>query len=310
MRAIILRSAFALACLAPAAPPAVAQGADQERAQRFESIPWEAGPTRGDLGDQAEVRVPAACRFTQADGARTFMELTENPPDGSERGVIVCPDSAETSLWFVVFSYSDMGYVKDDERDQLDADKILASLREGTDAGNRERRDRGWETITLEGWVRPPYYDTLTNNLTWATMLSGEQGGRSVNHSVRLLGRGGVMYVDLVIDPEQMTSALPVFDSIIATYTYKSGHRYAEWRQGDRVAAYGLTALIAGGAGAVAAKTGLLAKFWKAILAFLAAAWKLVLAVVAAIGVALKRLFGRRESAAESSPPTETGRPT
>ena len=306
MRAPVLRCAVAFAALAFVAPPVMAQGPAPQ--SPFEAIPWEAGPTRGDLGDQAEVAVPEGCRFTRADGAQTFMELTQNPPTGAERGIIICPDAAHDSYWFVVFSYNDMGYVKDDERDQLDADKILASLREGNEEGNRERRDRGWETLTLEGWVRPPYYDTLTNNLTWSTMIAGETGGRTVNHSVRLLGRGGVMYVDLVIDPEQATTAVPVFDSVIvAGYGYRTGHRYAEWRQGDKVAAYGLTALIAGGAGAVAAKTGLLAKAWKLIVAFVAAAWKLLVAAVAAIGVGLKRMLGRKDPATSPSAPGGPG---
>lgn len=287
MYPMLPRCALLLAFLLPAARAAMAQGGDQERASRFQSIPWEAGPTMGNLGEQAEVRVPEGCQFTQAPGARTFMELTENPPSGAERGVVICADRARDSYWFVVFSYSAMGYVKDDEKDQLDADKILASLREGTEEGNRERRSRGWETITLEGWVRPPYYDSQTNNLTWSTTVAGETGGKSVNHSVRLLGRGGVMNADLVMDPDQVTTAMPMFDGIVAGYGYKTGHSYAEWRQGDKVAKYGLTALIAGGAGVIAAKTGLLGKLWK-----------LLVAAGAALVIGLKKLFGRNEPAA------------
>ncbi len=47
------------------------------------------------------------------------------------------------------------------------------------------------------------------------------------------------------------------------------------------MAEYGLTALVAGGAGVVAAKTGLLAKFWK-----------FIVAGVVAIGAFFKRIFG------------------
>ena len=46
---------------------------------------------------------------------------------------------------------------------------------------------------------------------------------------------------------------------------FKAGSRYAEFGQGDKIAAYGLTALVAGGAGAALAKSGLLSKMWKAI---------------------------------------------
>ena len=46
---------------------------------------------------------------------------------------------------------------------------------------------------------------------------------------------------------------------------------YSDFRAGDKVAEYGLATLVAGGATAVAAKTGLLAKLWKLIAAGIAA---------------------------------------
>jgi uncharacterized membrane-anchored protein len=61
------------------------------------------------------------------------------------------------------------------------------------------------------------------------------------------------------------------------------------------MAGYGLTALVAGGAGVAAAKTGLLAKLLKPIVAFLIAAKKLLIAVVVGVAAWLKSLFRRKE---------------
>ena len=108
------------------------------------------------------------------------------------------------------------------------------------------------------------------------------EGGRTVNHSVRLLGRGGVMHADLVTTPEQLAALVPTFNTMIGGYTYSAGYKYAEWRSGDKVAAYGLTALVAGGAGVALVKSGLLVKFWKLI----------VIGFAALVG-ALKRLWSR-----------------
>ena len=63
------RFALLFACFALAAGSAAAQGGDEELARRFQSIPWQAGPAAGDLGEQAEVQVPNGCRFTAARGA-------------------------------------------------------------------------------------------------------------------------------------------------------------------------------------------------------------------------------------------------
>ena len=266
--------------------------ASQVRAQdsandAFDKIPWEPGPILGELGPEAQVAVPDDCLFTGGDGTRQFMELTENPTNGNERGTVLCrilkADGETESTWFAVFEFDDSGYVKDDEKESLDADAILASLKEGNEHGNRERKERGWDAIYLDGWQRAPHYDEKTSNLTWATRLHNDQGGQTLNHSVRLLGRGGVMSVDLVVSPEHYEAALPVFHAVVGDFRYKSGHTYAEWREGDRIASYGLTALVAGGAGVALAKSGLLQKFGKAIL----------LALAGAVAAVRKFFFGK-----------------
>jgi len=269
-RSMICRLAVCLALLPAAA------------AAQLDKIPWAKGPTKGVLGAEATITVPASCLFTGMDGVKAFLEATQNNASGNERGVLLCPANGTNDTWFVLFSYDQSGYVRDDEGASLDADAILESVRRGTDAGNRERKRHGWGTLTVEGWATKPFYDRATNNLTWAITAHDNEGGRTVNHSVRLLGRGGVMHADLVTTPEQLAVLVPTFNTMIGGYTYSSGYKYAEWRSGDKVAAYGLTALVAGGAGVALVKSGLLVKFWKLI----------VIGFAALVG-ALKRLWSR-----------------
>ncbi len=260
-------------------------------------IPWQEGPVTGQLGDIARIEVPEGFRFTGRDGVRRFMELTQNPVTGDELGVLVSPAGPDDQTWFVIFEFNPIGYVKDDEKGTLDADAILKSLKAGNERGNDERRKRGWATLDLLGWSTPPRYDPVTNNLTWAIRASSE-GSEVINHSVRLLGRRGVMDADLVLGPTQVTTAVPEFDRLLTGFEFAPGNRYAEWVKGDKVAAYGLTALVAGGVGAAAAKSGLLGKLWKL----------LVLGAVA-LAAAFKRLaaalFGSRDPRPEPSAPAQ-----
>lgn len=271
----------------------------------IDRIDWAAGPVKGRLNDVAEVGVPSGCRFTDAKGAKEFMVLTENPPSGHEAGVVLCSDAGEKKdYWFVVFEYDASGYVKDDEKAKLDQRKILKTLQDGTEAGNDERRERGWEEIEVVGWQAAPFYDDRTHNLTWATRIRAKGGTEeSVNHSVRLLGRGGVMNVDLVASKEQYANVLGTFTEMLDEYEYVSGSRYAEWRQGDKVAKYGLTALIAGGAGAAAMKLGLFGKLWKLVLGIVLALKKLVIVAIAGAAAFVKKLFGKKK---EDEPPPAT----
>jgi uncharacterized membrane-anchored protein len=291
MRSTVCRWAIAAFVSFAAAPNLMAQDADEEELRRrFQSIRWEAGPLMGKLGREAQVEVPEGCRFTAAAGTKTFMELNENPVSGDERGTILCRGQDEDSgTWFVVLTYRASGYVKDDERESIDADQLLTTLRQGNKAGNEERRRRGWETLEIDGWQRPPYYDEKTNNLTWGIRIISASGDTTINHSVRLLGRGGVMEVELVAGPAVAEEAMPEFASILSGFGYVAGQRYSEWRAGDKVAEYGLTALVAGGAAAAAAKSGLLGKLGKGVIA-------LAVAAVAGLKNLVGRIFGRKST--------------
>ena len=283
--------ALATAAIVLTVLPLNAHAQEQQGESIWESIPWAQGPIVGQLGTEAQVKVPAGCLFTGLNGMKKFMEMTQNPLEGNERGVVIC--EAETNPWFVIFAYDPSGYVRDDEGGKLDSDAILSSIRRGTEAANRERRKRGWSTLEVEGWTTEPHYDQKTNNLTWALTGRTSDNERNVNHSVRLLGRGGVMHLDLVSDPEHFAAVVPKFNALVTGFEYSAGHKYAEWRQGDRVAEYGLTALVAGGAGVALVKSGLLAKFWKVIVLGFAA-------LFGAIKSLWAKITGRRGEAPQS----------
>lgn len=237
------------------APEAIAEGGVIE----VPGVDWKTQGV-GDLGGQAEIAIPEGFVFTDDSGTRTLMELMQNPVTGSERGFLAPADLS----WFLVFEFDKSGYVKDDEKNELDADAILSAIREGQEVGNKARREQGWPELEIKGWFQEPHYNEQTHNLEWATVHTSE-GKEGINFNTRLLGREGVMEVVLVGDPAQMDQILPHYQDILKGFQYKQGHRYSEFRKGDKVAAYGLAALAAGGATVMAAKAGLLAKFWKAI---------------------------------------------
>jgi uncharacterized membrane-anchored protein len=243
--------------------------------QSNKNIDWQDGPTTGKLGDVAQISVPRGYRFTGKQGTQKLLELTQNPSNGKELGALIPVVEKGEDVWFVVFEFDDSGYVRDSEKDRLDSDAILKSIQEGTEEANKVRAQRGWTAVHVTGWSKKPYYDPRTHNLTWAVLASSQEQGKSeapsVNYSVRLLGRGGIMKADLVLSPNQVDQTLPQFDNALNGYTFLPGQTYGDWRSGDKVAKYGLTALIVGGTAAAAVKTGFLLKFWKLIVAAFAA---------------------------------------
>jgi uncharacterized membrane-anchored protein len=188
----------------------------------------------------------------------------------------------------VYFEYDDSGYVKDDDKDKLDAAKLLKAIKAGNDEGNKERKRNGNPPLIIVGWEQEPKYDEKTHNLTWAIRATSE-GQPILNYNTRLLGRKGVMEVVLVCDPENLATILPTFSGLLGDYKFNTGESYAEYKPGDKVAKYGLGALVLGGAAVGAAKFGLLGP----VILFFKKAWKLVIIGLVAVAAMFKKILNK-----------------
>jgi uncharacterized membrane-anchored protein len=256
---------------------------------------WSKGPTKAKMQQVAELDVPAGYAFLDGKDARTILKAMGNFPTDQEVGFL-----APTSMvWFVVFEFDPVGYVKDDDKDKLDADKMLASVKKGTEHANKEREKMGVAPLNIIGWDQPPHYNAETHNLEWSIRAESE-GEAVVNHNTRLLGRRGVMRVTLVGDPKELAAAMPDFKNVLAGYTFQTGNTYAEYKQGDKIAKYGLAALVVGGAAVGAAKLGLFA--WLAVV--LKKGFKVVIIAVVAVAVAIKKFFGKLFGGGRNQSPT------
>ncbi len=249
------------------------------------------GPGLGQLGKVAQIEVPAGFVFLDAPATRAMIKQRGDRVSGEETGFL----QSTNGDWAAYFEFSAIGYVKDDDKDQLDAAKLLDSYRKGTAEGNKDRDAAGRPPIEIVGWDQEPKYDPATQNLTWC-LRATSAGQAFVNFNTRLLGRKGVMKVVLVCDPQDLGRALPAFHGVLASHKFQTGESYAEYKAGDTVAKYGLGALVLGGAAVGAAKLGLLGP----VILFFKKAWKVVIVVVVvAIGVfrkLLSGLFGKKES--------------
>jgi uncharacterized membrane-anchored protein len=241
------------------------------------------GPATVDLGrDVATITVGEEYIFIDAENTRKLMKALGNPPSNAELGTIIPKSEAE---WFIVFEYFETGYVQDDEGKSLNADKLFDSIRRGTEQSNAERKALGHSALHLTRWVEAPHYDELRRRLVWALAAKGDSRETEiVNYNTRLLGRHGLISVVMVTDVESFNRDKAFVPDVIAGVSFKPGKRYEEFVRGqDKLAEYGLAALVAGGAGVAAVKlaqAGFLARFWKAIvvggMALLGGLWKLL----------------------------------
>jgi len=231
----------------------LAQGTTAEADSFFKQVQalnWQFAPQVSRIGTEASISLSNDVAFLDAANTNRFVQLNGNLPCES------CYALAAKSLkWFAVFSFDPSGYVRDDEK--IDPDALLNTLKEQNKADLEERKKRGLASLILDGWYMPPHYDVKAKRLEWGTKVHSENGDITVNYTTRLLGRNGVMSVVLVSNPASLDDDLRSFKQALNGFGFDAGNSYTEFREGDKVAEYGLTALIVGGAAAAAAKSGL-----------------------------------------------------
>jgi len=249
------------------------------------------GPEVIELSDQARLSLPQGYSFVPKKEAAAVMTLIGNQTDERFLGLIL-PDS--TANWMATVDYQPSGYIKDDDAKDWNANELLEGLKTGTQEGNKRRLERGITPIAVTKWVEVPTYDSPQHRLVWsaeARKVNVQDQDPTINYNTYVLGREGYISLNLITSSSQIEKEKPAARALLAAVEFNEGKRYSDFNEStDKVAAYGLAALIGGLA---AKKLGLLA----AAGVFLAKSAKFILIGVAALAAIAARRFTRRRAA-------------
>ncbi|MEQ1695484.1 MAG: DUF2167 domain-containing protein [Hyphomicrobiaceae bacterium] len=252
------------------------------------------GPAEVPLLTQAILKLPAGYAFIPKAEGNRLMRAMGNRTGSNFLGLVTQTESLD---WFATLVYNDAGYVRDDDAKDWKADDLLQSLKDGTAEGNKDRAARGFPPIEITGWVEPPKYSADTHRLVWAAHVRrvGETKGGSVNYNTYALGREGYFELNMIGSQEVIVREKDRAQDILVALNYVPGKAYGDFQAGtDKVAEYGLAALVAGVA---AKKLGMFA----VLAAFVAKFAKLIL--LAAFGAIA--VIGRLFKGKAAPPPTE-----
>ncbi|HPG62474.1 MAG TPA: DUF2167 domain-containing protein [Casimicrobium sp.] len=253
------------------------------------------GPVDVPLASQGTLKLPANYIFIPQPNATQVLKTMGNPGSDPRLQGLVFPLNQDS--WFMTVRFEAAGYVKDDDAKDWNADDLLKSYREGTEAANKERKTMGVPELEILGWAEKPAYDTATHRLVWA-MSSKERGadaanGQGVNYNTYALGREGYFSLNLVTELSDLPKHKTHAAAMLTALNFDDGKRYADFNAStDRVAEYGLAALVAG---AAAKKLG----FFALAFAFIAKFAKVGILAAAAIGAGLFKFLGKKKKDAE-----------
>jgi len=245
-------------------------------------------------GGIATLDLPTTFQYLDpADSERILVEAWGNPPGNKTLGMIfpVGVSPLSENGWGVVITYQEDGHVKDDDADKIKYDELLKDMQEAMKEANEQRVKQGYKAMNLVGWAETPHYDKSSHKFYWAKEYASDnhKGQNSLNYNIRVLGRKGVLVLNAVAGMKQIDEIKTEMRNVVAFTDFTSGNGYNDFNSGtDKVAEYGLAALVAGG---VAAKLGLFGKLFAFLLLFK----KFVLIGVVAVGAGVYKLLGLRK---------------
>lgn len=298
----LLSLAFAAAEEAPATPVAPTESAVEAPIEDVTATGWSAEEQAfldkldrktGEVkigAAKATLNVPETLYFLDAEDARAVLEEAwGNPPDESTLGMILPAGATplDDGVWAATISFSDEGYVTDEDAGKINYAELMASMQDETQASNAWREENGYSKVELVGWAESPAYDADSHKLYWAKELKfGDSEVNTLNYDIRVLGRSGVLVIGFIADMDSLPEIRAAAPQVLSIATFDEGARYADYQPGvDKKAAYGLAGLITGGV--IAKKAGLfaaIALFAKKFIGFIIAG------LVAAAAVA-RRFF-------------------
>jgi uncharacterized membrane-anchored protein len=239
------------------------------------------------------LNVPAGFGYLNKEQTRFVLEnLWGNPEDSTVMGMIV-PDGRGVlgnNSWAFIITFEKMGYVEDDDADDIDYDEMLEEMKADVQAANEARINAGYSAMEVVGWAAKPFYDSDKKVLHWAIEFKfGDSEINTLNYDVRILGRKGVLVMNAVASMNELAEVQENIPSVLPAFTYADGAAYDDFNpEIDEVAAWTIGGLVAG---KVLAKAG----FFAIILKYL----KFIIIGIGALGTALWKWFKRKTEVPE-----------
>lgn len=302
LRLLTLPLMFMLSICVHASPPADSTEIYQKAFNHFKdsvskALNYSTGKIKPD-GGHVMLNVPEGFKYLNKDQSKYVLTKLWGNPETSAEDVIgmIFPQGSDPfsdSSYAFVVTYSEIGYVKDEDAGKINYDEMLKSMQAEEKAENEKRVKAGYPAMHLVGWAEKPYYDSEKKILHWAKELKfgEEEGANTLNYEIRILGRKGMVSLNAVGKMYDLSLVNRDISKVLSVASFTEGNSYFDFDpKVDHIAVWTIGGLVAG---KLLAKVGLFAIIAK----FLAPLWKFIMLGFVGLGAWFKKRLGRKKEA-------------
>jgi len=180
----------------------------------------------------------------------------------------------ERSYTVNVEEFVDDGFIKGDDWSNVDTNDFLKEMIENSKENNKERIKNGYKTVSNISWHIKPNFNKDLGYVFYSLLVEFDDGTETYNSTAMILGREGYTDITFLFRENIAHLMSSEIDKVVKNFIYNTGAQYSDYKSGDKVAAYGVGALVAGSLGIKGlAKTGALV----ALAAFAKKLWFIIL---------------------------------
>lgn len=237
------------------------------------------------------LKVPAGFKYlNSAQAEKVLVDLWGNPKSETPSlGMLLPENQGVTGQNGYVFNieYDEIGYVKDDDADDINYDDLLADMKKESVEENEQRKKEGYEPVSIIGWASTPFYDKERKILHWAKEVKfGKDQVNTLNYNIRILGRKGVLVLNAISTMNEFPLVKKDINKVLDVVEFGDGFKYEQFDSSvDEVAAWTIGGLVAGKVLAKVGFFGIILKFGKFI----------VIGLLAFAGKIKNMIFGSKE---------------
>lgn len=267
---------------------------DEDLVKQLDSIEKTFKYERGTIklpGGIGTIKVPAGFKYLNSvQSEKVLVDLWGNPKSETPSLGMLLPENqgvtAENGYVFNI-EYDEIGYVEDDDADDINYDDLLADMKKESVGENEQRKKEGYEPVTIIGWASTPFYDKDRKILHWAKEVKfGKDQVNTLNYNIRILGRKGVLVLNAISTMNEFPLVKKDVNKVLDVVQFGDGFKYEQFDSSvDNVAAWTIGGLVAGKVLAKVGFFGIILKFGKFI----------VIGLLAFAGKIKNMIFGSKE---------------
>jgi len=212
---------------------------------KLQALDWKKKPDNYSIAENKAIITTTENDFLViGKDAVEYMFIMQGSRDFSPDAAVLRVNGPEADSQ-VIYRIMKIGYLtKDDWGDNIDQDKMLKEIQEGTIAANKNRSE-GYLDLFVDRWAQEPHLDRTNNTVYWAISGHDDENNQFVNAKALKLGREGYTEIVWIGNPQQFSSSEVALGGVLANYNYNEGFKYADYIPGtDTVAAAGVGALV------------------------------------------------------------------